>query len=133
MVEFDEQLVWFRPMMNTIAKRLLVESGWGLKMRLYSGAFLSIMDMISDIAMINQFFREGNDFYARAILYSIIANLSLQILLVYAVNNKKSAWVIIYEVMVAVLCIKPAIDAARVASGKEQQPDEMLNCGLEMT
>ena len=74
LVEFDEQLVWFRPMMNTIAKRLISKSGFGLKMRLYSGAFFSIMDMVSDIVMIIQYFEEGNDFYARAILYSIISN-----------------------------------------------------------
>ena len=78
LVEFDEKLVWFRLMMNTIAKRLLSEAGWGLKMRLYSGAFLSVMDMISDIAMINKFFGEGRNFYARFILCSIAANLFFQ-------------------------------------------------------
>ena len=33
--EFDRQYrVWFRPMMNTIAKRILGEVGWGLKVGL---------------------------------------------------------------------------------------------------
>ena len=76
--ELDEQVVWFRPMMNTIAKRLLSEAGWGLEFRVYSGAFLSTMDMISDIVMIVQFFEEGNKFYARAVLASIVANFVLQ-------------------------------------------------------
>jgi len=124
LVDFDEQLVWFRPMMNTIAKRLLSESGWGLRMRLYSGAFLSVMDMISDIAMINQYFNEGNDFYAKAILISIVLNLAFQLLVVFSQNHGKSGWDILYEVAIVVFCIKPAVDAARVASGKDQQVDE---------
>ena len=124
LVEFDEQLVWFRPMMNTIAKRLLSKSGWGLKMRLYSGAFLSIIDMVSDIAMINQYFKDGNGFYAQSILVSISANLAVQVVIVYGQNRRKSVWKILYEVLVVVTCIKPAIDAARVAGGKEQQTDE---------
>ena len=82
------------------------------------------MDMISDIAMIKQFFKEGNDYYAQSILVSVSANLAVQVLTVYANNHRKSVWKIIYEVLVVVTCLKPAIDAARVARGKEQQTDE---------
>ena len=118
--------------MNTIAKRLLSESGWGLKMRLYSGAFLSIVDMISDIAMIVRYFEEGSDFYARVVLLSISANGIVQLLLVLAQNSQKSPWYIIWEIVIVVLCIKPAVDAARVAGGKEQHPDEMMSALYEM-
>ena len=131
--ELDEQLVWLRPMMNTIAKRLLSESGWGLKMRLYSGAFMSVMDMVSDIAMIIQYFEEGNVVYAKAVLSSIVAHLCFQLLFVIGANHKKSALSIFYEIAVVVLCIKPAIDAARVAGGKEQQPDEVADPLTELT
>jgi len=79
--ELDDEVVWFRPMMNTIAKRLLSESGWGLKFRVYSGAVLSMMDMVSDIVMIVQFFEEEKDFYAKAVLTSIVSNLALQVLM----------------------------------------------------
>ncbi|GMI23740.1 hypothetical protein TeGR_g15203 [Tetraparma gracilis] len=37
-----EMYVWFRPMMDTIAQRLLESVGWGLKMRLYTGAGLNM-------------------------------------------------------------------------------------------
>ena len=73
---------------------------------------------------INQFFGEGNDFYAQAILSSITANLFMQLLIVAGQNHAKSNWEIIYEVLVVVTCIKPAIDAARVAGGKVQQTNE---------
>ncbi|GMI24556.1 hypothetical protein TeGR_g3140 [Tetraparma gracilis] len=52
MGELEREYVWFRPMMDTIAQRLLESVGWGLKMRLYTGAALSTMDLISDVFMI---------------------------------------------------------------------------------
>ena len=111
-------------MMNTIAKRLLSEAGWGLKMRLYSGAFLSVMDMISDIMMINQFFEEGKDSSAKMILVSIAVNLAVQVVMVIIQNHKKSAWAILFEILLVVLCVKPVVDAARVAGGQEKAEDE---------
>jgi hypothetical protein len=39
-------------MMDTIAQRLLESVSWGLKMRLYTGAGLSTLDLISDLYMI---------------------------------------------------------------------------------
>ncbi|GMI29651.1 hypothetical protein TeGR_g14379 [Tetraparma gracilis] len=44
--------VWFRPMMDTIAQRLLESVSWGLKMRLYTGAGLSTLDLLTDLYMI---------------------------------------------------------------------------------
>ncbi|GMI39207.1 hypothetical protein TeGR_g10090 [Tetraparma gracilis] len=50
--ELEEEYSWFRPMMDTIAQRLLESVSWGLKMRLYTGASLSTLDMVSDLYMI---------------------------------------------------------------------------------
>ena len=73
--ELDEDAVWFRPMMNTVARRLLGEAGWGLKFRVYIGAGLSIMDMFSDVAMINEFVQTENYFFAKAICSCVVLNL----------------------------------------------------------
>jgi hypothetical protein len=40
---------WFKPMLNTIAQRLLENVGWGIKLRLYVGAGLSTLDLFSDL------------------------------------------------------------------------------------
>ena len=54
--EFDKQHhVWFRPMMNTIATRVLGDVAWGLKWRVSMGAGLSVMDIISDAYMIHKY------------------------------------------------------------------------------
>ncbi|GMI19237.1 hypothetical protein TeGR_g13668, partial [Tetraparma gracilis] len=64
--------VWFRPMMDTIAQRLLESVGWGLKMRLYTGAGLSTMDLISDVFMI--YTMKGDDGFSKVALGSIIVS-----------------------------------------------------------
>ncbi|GMI35625.1 hypothetical protein TeGR_g12632 [Tetraparma gracilis] len=53
--ELDDGHVWFRPMVNTVAMRLLAGVPWGAKMRLAMGAGLSFMDMISDIWTISRY------------------------------------------------------------------------------
>ncbi|GMI24816.1 hypothetical protein TeGR_g13144, partial [Tetraparma gracilis] len=52
MGELEREYVWFRPMMDTVAQRHLESVGWGLKMRLYTGAGLSTMDLLTDLYMI---------------------------------------------------------------------------------
>ena len=54
-------------------------------------------------------------------------------MLVYVQNHKKSAGNILFEMLVVFLCIKPAIDAGRVASGKVQQVDETVDTLSELT
>ncbi|GMI41589.1 hypothetical protein TeGR_g9423, partial [Tetraparma gracilis] len=55
----EREYVWFRPMMDTIAQRLLESVGWGLKMRLYTGAGLSTLDLLSDLYMIYTYATTG--------------------------------------------------------------------------
>ncbi|GMI28241.1 hypothetical protein TeGR_g4461, partial [Tetraparma gracilis] len=52
MGEMEREYVWFRPMMDSVAQRLLESVSWGLKMRLYTGAGLSTLDLITDLYMI---------------------------------------------------------------------------------
>lgn len=48
--ELDDQVVWFRPMMDTVGKRLLGEVQWGVKLRVMMGSTLSVVDMMSDVS-----------------------------------------------------------------------------------
>ena len=50
--EMDKDLAWFREMMEVVAKKLLGEVGWGIKLRLFVGASLSVLDVVSDVNVI---------------------------------------------------------------------------------
>ena len=107
MQELDVELIWFRPMMNRIATRLLASAAWGAKFRLYIGATLSIMDMITDTLAILRFLKNGQDRFAYANIAFICVNVLLQLLLVYGQNSKRGMKVIAYEMLVVVVMLKP--------------------------
>ena len=61
--EFDAETPLFRIVLTKLAKLLLRKGVFGANLKLYIGAGLSVMDMVTDVIMINQFFAEGRDAY----------------------------------------------------------------------
>jgi hypothetical protein len=107
-------------MMDTIAQRLLESVGWGLKMRLYTGASLSTMDLISDVYMIYTYATTGNAGTALSLAIMVGLCLLIQLTLVF-VNLRKGSKVAMLEEMLIVLTgTAPGIHAMRVANGSEQ-------------
>ena len=133
MQELDRNIIWFRPMMNRIAMRLLADVAWGAKLRLYTGAALSIMDMITDVMAVRRFWLLGNYGYAYANIGFIAASLFIQLILVYGQNRKKGMKAITYEAMVVLLLIKPAVDCHRVANGDVQEENSLVDYQMELT
>ena len=87
--------------------------------------------MISDIWVIISYFRIGNKSGAYSLMAMIGSSVSVQLLLVYAQNRKKSKRVILREMMYVVTFLKPGVDAYRVATGHENK-DAMMNPLLEL-
>jgi hypothetical protein len=86
--ELERETVWFVPMMDAMANRLLGEVSWGVKMRISTGAGLSMMDLASDIYVIITYFRdEEQRWFAWVFLTMIAACLLLQLAIVL-VNTK---------------------------------------------
>jgi hypothetical protein len=59
-----QQHVWFRPMLEAIAKRRMASAPFGLKLRLGIGAGLSMADMVSDVVSIVGMLQSGLATYA---------------------------------------------------------------------
>jgi len=80
--EIDYEYVWFRPMMVIIGTRLLEKAAWGVALRVFVGAGLSLVDMISDIAVISMYLTNQNFDEEQSIGYGLLAmivmNLSTQ-------------------------------------------------------
>ena len=91
-------------MMNRIAMRLLACAAWGAKFRLYTGAALSIMDMITDILAILRFIQKGNYAFAYANIAFIGVSLFFQLVTVYGQNRKRGWKVLAYEAIIVVTC-----------------------------
>ena len=122
LAELDEQEPIFRPFVVCIAKNLLGRTKRGAKMRVYTGAILSVADMLSDIAMIFQFFRHGQAHAAIVTIALISLNLLVQILIACVQNSRQPRLVLLQEVLIVLSCLKPGVDARRVARGGEKDP-----------
>ena len=104
-------------MLNVVAKRLLGEVSWGLKMRVIMGAGLSITDMATDIFVTMGYMGEVETRgYGWSLLGMIVACMVCQLLIVF-VQNKKKPLVMAKEMLIVLTGLKPGYDCFKVVSG----------------
>jgi len=119
-------------MLNTVAKRLLGEVSWGLKMRVSMGAGLSILDMATDIFVIVGYTREEKTKgYGWSLLGMVVASMVLQLIVVFLQNGKKP-WVMAKEMLIVVTGLKSAVDCKRVCAGQEMEEHHMIDAKTEL-
>ena len=112
--------------MNVVSQRLLGEVSWGVKMRVFAGAGLSILDMATDISVVvtywdSELHRIGLSLLAM-ILLSIVFQLTISV-----IQNMKKPSVMGSEVLIVLTGLKPAFDAFRVASGRDVEGYKTVN------
>ena len=119
-------------MLNVVAKRLLGEVSWGLKMRVTMGASLSIMDMATDIFVIWGYMgEEETKGYGWSLLGMVVASVVLQLALVF-MQNKGKPWAMAKEMLIVVTLMKAAVDAFRVASGHTMDEHHAVDAKTEL-
>jgi hypothetical protein len=120
-------------MMDTIAQRLLESVSWGLKMRLYTGAGLSMMDLLSDLYMIYTYATTEQP--GTALSLAIMVGLCIlgQLAVVWIQAHKRPRRVMLKEMIIVLSGTKPGIDAKRVADGNKQAEHAAINPDMELT
>ena len=107
-------------MLLTICLQLLVLSAcsmYGMVWRVFIGAGLSMLDAVTDIYVISNYYNlEGLRGQADAMLAMIVTNMGIQILLVIVQYKKKSWKVKVKEVLICLFFLRPIVDAFRVAT-----------------
>ena len=81
LIELDGLYSFFRPLMLKVGFHNQ-EGSSVLKARLYCGAAISVLDMVSDLYMIYQYRQEGDNFSAGLIAGSIGVSMTVQVVLV---------------------------------------------------
>jgi hypothetical protein len=122
-------------MMDTIAKRLLASASWGLKMRLYVGAGLSTMDLLSDLFMIYTYASTPGQ-QGTALSLAIMVGLCItgQLLFVYGNHGKAGdKRVLLKEMLIVLTGLAPGIHAMRVAGGGGEDEGAGVRSDLALT
>ncbi|GMI51962.1 hypothetical protein TeGR_g223 [Tetraparma gracilis] len=133
MGELEREYVWFRPMMDTIAQRLLESVSWGLKMRLYTGAGLSTMDLLSDVYMIYTYATTEQQGTALSLAIMVGLCLLIQLALVFVNLRKGSKVAMLKEMLIVLTGTAPGIHAMRVANGAERSEHAAMNAEAGLT
>ena len=132
--QLSEQNEWFTPMLDAIARRLLQEVAWGLKLRVATGAAVSMADYTSDFIMITFYLSEdGGGWYAAGIITMIVGGWILHFILAWyqhgAAGEKRAMY---WNMFLVVVGAKPAVDAYRVASSAEQREHQLADPTMEL-
>ena len=133
LVQLEAKYGFLRPTFDYCAKGILATSMTGARWRTYSGAGISLMDMGSDLFMLWQFTKEGRAGFAFGILATVLLNMCIQIILVVVQNRRMGKWVLAREILTALSCLKPAVDAYRVAVGTEKHATMILDGETELS
>jgi hypothetical protein len=132
LVELDAQHKWFRSFMYSVALRVIKSSDLGMKSRVIFGAGLSLFDMASDIYMIYVFWTTDEIKLAIATLCMILASTALQVVLVLGATTKMKTSTKIFEIAIVLTCMKPAVDAFRVATDWQSDEHQTMDTLQEM-
>ena len=120
-------------MMNVIALKLVGDVAWGLKLRVFVGAALSTVDLLTDIFITCIFWKEKKYMFFRLSLTMLGTSMFILLFMVWAQNRKASKNKVLREMVPVVFGLKPAFDAFRVASGAKIEEGQVLDPLLEMT
>jgi hypothetical protein len=124
--------VWFRAMLEAIAKRRMASAPFGLKLRLGIGAGVSMADMLSDVYSIVNMLQRGHAVGAYGLIGLIGASLAMQVLLCVIQTKHLGRKAVAWEVFLVLSLAKPGVDAVRVGSGSEQITGAPLDPYTEM-
>jgi len=103
------------------------------KAKLFAAAALSMIDMFTDVLMVFEVMREEKTGFAHIMMGNIFVNLGLQLLFVIAQNFKLGWRKVLKEVLIVLTCIKPGVEAFRVASETKIVEDQLIHPKYEMS
>jgi hypothetical protein len=119
-------------MMDTIAQRLLESVSWGTKLRLYLGAGLSTMDLITDLYMTYSYATTGFGGFAIGLGVMVGLNIFWNSLFIFVNKRKGPPRVMVKELLIVLSGLAPGIHAMRVANGEERSDYAKLDPEIEL-
>ncbi len=130
--QLDAEHTFFRPCLTVLGQSLLKEAAWGAKARLYIGAGLAMLDVGTDLNMIFVFLGAiETAWHGQSMIWMLCSCMLIQLLLV-VMQNRKAPWGEIFrEVLIVFSQCKPAVDAHRVACGKQCEKHHLIEPKME--
>jgi len=133
MKELEEKYSNFEEGLLMYCSRLLSDQSKFAKAKLFAVAALSIGDMFTDILMIFEYFKSGDDKYGWAALACVLVNLSCTSILTYLNNRALTKRKQLKEQFFVWTLIKPGVNAWRVANNSEHEEGHIMHALNELS
>ncbi|GMI00462.1 hypothetical protein TrLO_g11380 [Triparma laevis f. longispina] len=117
--DFEKEHAWMRTFFVELAQHNLSTSNFGLRLRVFGGALLLTVDLITDMHMTVQFFLTGREGYRTTNAILIGSTMIVELLIAYGQKKKKSSD-FLRDAIATLTGFKPALDAYKVGSGAEK-------------
>ena len=112
--------------MLVLFNNLLRDSKYGMVFRVAVGALLSTMDATTDLYTLYTYWHSGFKGQAMVLLVMILANLGVQTLMILAQYRGKGWKRKLWEIVITLTFLRPAVDAYRVSTNHEDD-DAMVS------
>ncbi|GMH54038.1 hypothetical protein TL16_g01592 [Triparma laevis f. inornata] len=132
--ELDQAEKSFRPLVEAIGQAVLSRSAWGVSLRAFADASISMADLASDLVMMFTFFSdEKTTSYGYSTLLMISVCFGLQTIMIVVNKYGGGFKVLGVELSILLSGCKPAFDAYAVASGAQRKHYATFDPFTEMT
>jgi len=131
--ELFMEFPWMKEMFVGIAEGVVKSAPWGLFWRVFLGAMVSIVDIVTDVVVAYTFWTEGRKSYFWLTVTMILVSMVLQGSLVVGQNYRRGLKILLLELIPVVTAFKPATDAYKVASGQKMASGNFFDPLTEMT
>ncbi|GMI32609.1 hypothetical protein TeGR_g9086, partial [Tetraparma gracilis] len=128
--ELDKEYSWFRPLVNSLAEKLLIDSPWGANLRMLVAGGASMLDKASGISVV---LRVGASSETGAVILGIMGFAFVLQSMPLAIQYAKSSWGrLMWELFLTLTGLKPGVDAYRVAKGLTQDKGQAFSAKVEL-
>ena len=132
MVELFEKHEWAEHMMLGIAQAVLEQAPWGVVWRVSFGAFMSTLDIVSDVYVIVLYLNsEKQSHFASLLGFCIGMSMFMQLVVTWLQNRKRPV-VMLKDGLIVLTGLKPAYDAYKVATAKKMEAHHMMDSMNEL-
>ena len=119
--------------MLVVSQEVIRTAPWGLMWRVGLGSTLSILDIVTDFnCVILYLSQEGQTYFGYATIFCIAASMISQLMIVYVQHASEGSAILMKQIPLTLLFLKPGYDAWIVTSGKKEEKHHVVSPLVEM-
>ena len=123
---------WLTDLFTTLSLHVSKTARWGIIQRVGMGAFLCIFDTITDVYMINEYYRSQKYIFANSLIIMVLLNITTQLATVYIQHRKLPFKMLCKEALPALFGLKSSYGAYQIITGNVHREHHTFDALTEL-